>query len=264
MRGRGGRARGFFWGSGARLVRSVCTSMSSSVGGIILTRTLFTVAQSELARVDNCWRSCRGCPGGEALGRRGPMHLSTKVRVAALSSTNLMVDAKADRHGGERVLGERGGAHARVRLRLWCAARPFWVHACHRVREASSSRMSSSSLRSRQKWRTSSSHLSSISSTCWCGLDADGSEITHRPAQLGLAHSILLEMMHLARGDGGIGEAGCDHGRFCTQLVVRLVEGLAEDAPRWFSTSCFMSRWRRHPNCALSVLCCFVTERSHG
>lgn len=47
-------------GSSAVLVRgmsSLCARVSSSVGDLILTHALFTPVQSELARVEICWRS---------------------------------------------------------------------------------------------------------------------------------------------------------------------------------------------------------------
>ena len=161
------------------LARSGCTLMSSSVGGLILTPSLFAPAQSELARADNCWRSCRECPGDQARGRSGPMQLSTKGQgVSPQYGQHLMVGAQADRHGGEEGSVREGEGRARALLRFWCAPRPLCVHARRRVWEASSLRTSSSPLRSRQNWRTSSSRLSSISSALECGLDADGSETT--------------------------------------------------------------------------------------
>ena len=85
---------------------SLCAHASSSVGGLILTHSFFCPVQSGLARMDICWRSLAGRPGGQCFGPEG-FHAAELcqgldlVRVSAVNSANLMVCVKADRHGGE-------------------------------------------------------------------------------------------------------------------------------------------------------------------
>ena len=96
-------------GSSAVLVRGMssrCAHASSSVGGLIHTHALFTPVQSGLARMDICWRSWAGRPGGQRFGPEGfraAEHCQGLrwARASALNSGNLMVAVKAYRHGGE-------------------------------------------------------------------------------------------------------------------------------------------------------------------
>ena len=151
------------------------------------------------------------------------------ARHYALSSASLMVGMTTAGCGGE---GERRGVCAGSSGVL-CVARPLCVHSgC------------SSSVGGPHSYahplhlcvgvRTGARHLHvSLQSPARVGVAWTLAAWKQHadPAQLGLARSLLLEMMQLVKDDGGIGNAGCDYGRFCTQLVVRLDKAHAEDAP---------------------------------
>ena len=128
---RGGRARGFFCGLGARHVQSVCTRVVECARPHPYALPLYPCA----ARADACVqllavmsRASRR-PGFWTEGSRAAV-LYQGLRLAKVSALNLansMVVAKAYRHGGER--GERGGPHAhgffcgsgaRIVRSVWC------------------------------------------------------------------------------------------------------------------------------------------------
>ena len=143
---------------------------------------------------------------------------------------------------------------------FWRAARLLRVHACRRLSSVGA-RSLTRTLPTPAQFELAHIIFMSLFNLQRFGVAWKATALRHiDSAQLGLAHTILLETMHLARGDGPIDEAAPDYNQFCELLVVRLCEVLDEIQPAWFPVSCFMARRPGVENLTARSMFCFVTE----